>query len=153
MFFFAQCDVCTKTILVGWRREGERRFCSSACQAYARHPGFCAACLAQTTEESAGAHSINLVGTTFFGSWNRCATCGSTESIKAVMILVPVFPLARYRLIRFPTTLGAHALLHSRRIPGPAMTRQIWVSLAWATLVAIGLWAAFIGAIVYSSEH
>ncbi len=149
MYLFQRCAVCGRLILVGARRAGNCCFCSKGCQDLASHPGFCARCLRATLDESAGALSRNLVGTAFFGSWNRCPACGSVEALKVMMAILPIYPIARYRLIRFSRGTG-DALVLSRRIPGRALTGQILATLGWMALIAVGAWAAFIAWLVTS---
>ena len=88
---------------------------------------------------------MNMVGTTFVGGWARCATCDSEEVLKVVVVLVPILPVARFRVIRFGRADGR---ILSRRVPGPAMSRQLWVRLVGALEVAVLFWAVFIGAVV-----
>lgn len=45
-----RCTNCGSRIVAGARRDDHGVFCSSACQAFHRHPGFCQACEATTTE-------------------------------------------------------------------------------------------------------
>ncbi len=151
MYFFKRCAVCNRLILLGARRAGDRLFCSKGCGDLAGSSGFCAQCQASTLDESAGATSVNLVGTSFFGSWNRCATCGSVESLKLWIAVVPLLPIARYRLLRFSRGVGDELVL-SRRIPGRALTRQILVSVGRMGLIAVGVWAVIIAGLVWVSR-
>jgi hypothetical protein len=148
MFFLKPCSACGQVILFGFRTQGVLRFCGAACQRAVRHPGFCASCLACTSDEGEGAHNINMVGTALLGGWAPCATCGSEEVLKAVVVLVPIIPVARFRVIRFGRSDGR---ILSRRVPGPAMSRQLWMRLVFGLVVAVAFWAIFIGVIVLKS--
>lgn len=118
---------------------------------YATHAGFCSECEARTTPEPTSATSVNLVGTSFVGAWDRCPRCGSIESLKVATLLVPVAALGRYRMIRFDRG-GGSALLLIRRVPGPAMTRALWIRLGMLMALAVGIWGAFIAAIVLGRQ-
>ncbi|MDP1822264.1 MAG: hypothetical protein Q8L48_03450 [Archangium sp.] len=143
MFFFKACSVCRQTILVGWHRAGERLFCSSACLRSATHPGFCRACMDATEAEGAVVSSVDQMGTKLIGSWNRCKVCDSVESLEVVVFLVPILPVARFRVIRFGRE-GSDAAMLTRRIPGPAMTGAMWQRLAVLVVIAVLFWAVFI---------
>lgn len=147
MFFFKACAVCKQTILVGWHRAGDRLFCSSACMRSAAHPGFCRACLDATEPERADVRSADEVGTKLIGSWNRCKVCDSVECLEVVVVLVPILPVARFRVIRFGREASGAPTL-TRRIPGPAMTGAMWQRLFVLVLVAVLVWAAFIYALL-----
>lgn len=146
MFFFKACSVCSQTILVGWHREGDRRFCSVACKRSATHPGFCRVCLEATEPENADVSSVDQMGTKLIGSWDRCKVCDSVESLEVVVFLVPILPVARFRVIRFGRE-GSGAPMLTRRIPGPAMTGAMWQRLALLGVVAVLFWAVFIYAV------
>lgn len=91
--------------------------------------------------------SMNAMGTSLVGSWNRCKDCGSVESLKVATVLVPILPIARYRVLRFGRPGGGGRMI-SRLIPGPAMTGSQWLRLGGLVLAAVLFWAVFIFAVV-----
>jgi hypothetical protein len=95
---FEKCTNCSTRVVAG-KRDPSGIFCSSVCQQYHRHPGFCKSCDAATTQESAGStFTFNGIGTAIYGSKNPCPTCGSTIKTKFVcVIFIPLIPLGKYR--------------------------------------------------------
>ena len=63
--------------------------------------GFCAACRAQTTDESPGNTTVLnfMFGTRLIGHDDRCSACGSLLQTKWLQIVLPIIPLGRYRVI------------------------------------------------------
>lgn len=113
----------------------------------ATHPGFCRTCLDATEPERADVKSVEEMGTKLIGSWNRCKVCDSVESLEVVVVLVPILPVARFRVIRFGREDSGSPML-TRRIPGPAMTGAMWQRLFVLVLVAVLFWSAFIYALL-----
>jgi hypothetical protein len=74
--------------------------------------GFCAKCSSETTDESPGfVGSIYFVGTRLIGRDIQCATCHATLQTLWFCLIIPLFPLGRFRVIY----LG-HGFMSSRFI-------------------------------------
>jgi hypothetical protein len=98
---FGKCANCG-SLIVGGEREGDLRFCSSACHRYHLHPGFCESCLSQTSiEPIGGTFTFNLLfGTRLMGFGSRCPKCYSIIKRKWLWLIIPVFPVsAKYRIL------------------------------------------------------
>lgn len=97
--YFVKCAGCGTLILFAGKTHQGRQYCSAACVSFALHPGFCQACLEQTTDESAGKtflmhfHIISI-GTTLIkmGNGSECPTCHSQLMRRWVWIVLPLFP-------------------------------------------------------------
>jgi hypothetical protein len=117
---FNACANCESTIVFGGREYGGRRYCSQECEGWARHPGFCAACLQATTDKSAW-NWLSFRGARIRLAFRRdpCPTCGSYLQTQVFALLfVPIIPLGRYR-VRWVTPKRSV----SRRLrKGPART-------------------------------
>jgi hypothetical protein len=74
--------------------------------------GFCAKCSSQTTDQSPGnIGTFYFVGTRLIGRDIQCTTCGSTLQTLWFCLIIPLFPLGRFRVIY----LG-HGFMSSRFI-------------------------------------
>lgn len=69
--------------------------------------GFCYRCWGDTTDESPGPTFTVFVGVRLFGSGDPCTVCGSVVRrmwfcivVPIVALVLPIFPLDRYRVIR-----------------------------------------------------
>src|SRR5262250_109067 len=95
---FEKCTNCT-TRVVREKRDDSGIFCSTICQNYYRHPGFCRACNAATTPQSAGSTiTVNGIASKIYGSKHPCSVCGSKVQTKYLVVLfIPLIPLGRYR--------------------------------------------------------
>lgn len=94
------CVNCGATVVFGGRKRGRDRYCSSECEDWVRHPGFCEVCLASTTDqESGGTFRLNGFGTCLAFPRDRCPSCGSVVQTLALSIFfLPLIPLGRYRV-------------------------------------------------------
>jgi hypothetical protein len=81
-------------------QDGDNRFCNTQCRDHYKHPGFCAECVAETTNESPGnTGSINGIGVRLYGASAKCPKCLSVIKRKWFSIIfIPVIPLKRYRI-------------------------------------------------------
>ncbi len=62
--------------------------------------GFCVTCRAQTTDESpGGTFTFNYVGTRLIGFRDICPYCGSVVQRKWFCFVLPLVPLAKYRVL------------------------------------------------------
>jgi hypothetical protein len=96
---FEKCNNCDTRVIAG-KRDQNGIFCSTICQRFYQHPGFCQSCDAATTPESAGStFTFNGIGTQIYGSKSPCSQCGSTIQTKFFcLIFIPLIPLGKYRL-------------------------------------------------------
>ncbi len=96
---FEKCINCGTHAIVSIRAGGGT-FCSKQCRDYYQHPDYCRACMAGTTQESAGGTTtVNGVGTKLYGSKSPCPQCGSIIQTKFFcFLLIPVIPLGKYRV-------------------------------------------------------
>ena len=94
-----RCANCGNLIVFG-KKDGENQYCNEVCLEHHKHPGFCAECVAETTDESpGGTYTMNGVGTRLYGVAAKCPTCRSVIKRKWFCILfIPVFPLKKYRI-------------------------------------------------------
>ena len=95
----ARCSTCN-TMMVGGYRDGDLQYCSLFCFTQSPVAGFCAQCVAETTDESpGGTFTLNGFGTGWFGASDRCRTCHSVVRGKWIqLLLLPVVRLGRYRM-------------------------------------------------------
>ena len=103
---FKKCVNCNGMVLKGIETE-RGVFCSAECRDFSAHPGFCASCMAMTTEKpSGGTFVVNGIGTRLYGSADRCPACGAvTQTHWITFVYLPVIPLGRYRVKKVtPTT-------------------------------------------------
>lgn len=107
-----KCTNCGATI-IGGRRDEYGVFCSRECQSFYRYPGFCPACAAESTDETARPSvTVNGIGFHMYGSRDRCPTCNSVIRTQALCVLyVPVWFFGKYR-VRYT---GTHSYL-SRKL-------------------------------------
>ena len=96
---FDKCENCGHIPLITICYESHK-FCSTKCRDHARFPAFCRACIDSSAPESAGdSISFNGIGSTFYGSRDRCPTCHSVVRAQWLcFFFIPVYPLGRYRL-------------------------------------------------------
>ncbi len=98
-----RCANCNKRILFGAVKTAYGAFCSADCSKGFRAAlnGFCDACLAQTTDQSAGNMTqINGIGTMWgFFDKHKCPECGSVVKTKWFTFLFPLIPLDKYRVL------------------------------------------------------
>lgn len=96
---FKKCVNCNGMVLRGIETE-RGIFCSGECRDNAVHPGFCAACVAMSSEKSSGGtYAINGIGTRLHGSKDRCSACYAvTQTHWITFLYLPVIPLGRYRV-------------------------------------------------------
>jgi hypothetical protein len=82
------------------KNDGEFHFCSNECMHYFKHPGYCADCQKETTNNTAGSTvTWNGIGLRFFGNLAECPTCFSVIKRKWFCFLfIPLIPLKRYRM-------------------------------------------------------
>ena len=94
-----KCDNCGRRAFTP-TCDARGTFCSTACKDYAAHPGFCSACIADSTAASAGdTITVNGFGFMFFDRRDRCNTCGSMIRSQWFCILfIPIFRAGRYRV-------------------------------------------------------
>jgi hypothetical protein len=96
---FAKCNNCGRQVLAEFR-DKSAVFCSTECRDYVAYPGFCQACIDSSTPISAG-HNItfNGIGGMFYGTSDRCETCGSVlRSQWFCLLFIPIFRVGRYRV-------------------------------------------------------
>jgi hypothetical protein len=98
------CANCgTPGIVLQYRDGSGRTYCSDDCLLWgALGPTqFCESCIRQTTDVSPGnLHRVNGIGTSFVGGSDRCPRCRSVvRRVWVTLVFLPVFPLARYRVI------------------------------------------------------
>jgi hypothetical protein len=103
---FERCICCGDTVIVSAVRDENGAFCSESCRSFYKNPGFCSSCVEATTPESAGnLIQVNGCGRGFYGSRDRCPTCGSVVRTKCFCILlIPLIPLERYRVLHIGST-------------------------------------------------
>jgi len=96
---FEKCTNCQMRVIKGCRDENGV-FCSRQCQGWFRHPGYCPACAAATTDEGAGnTHTVNGIGTHLYWKKRPCPVCGSIVQTKFFCVFfLPLVPLGRYRV-------------------------------------------------------
>ena len=95
----ARCDNCGRKALAEFRNKSGA-YCSAECRDYVAYPGFCKVCADSSTPISAG-HNItfNGMGGMFYGTSDRCETCGSVlRSQWFCLLFVPIFRVGRYRV-------------------------------------------------------
>ncbi len=102
--YLTACGNCRGLVLYTSHRDAKGRiFCSDTCLQWANAPYyFCQACIAATTDASAGnLTQVNGIGEMFIGSGDPCPTCRSVvRRVWLGFVFVPVIPLRRYRVIR-----------------------------------------------------
>jgi len=94
-----KCDNCGRSAIAGVRDQ-RGIFCSIVCRDYAAYPGFCKACIDASLPTSAG-HNItfNGIGGMFYGTRDRCKTCGSVIRGQWFCIFfIPIFRVGQYRV-------------------------------------------------------
>ena len=110
---FAHCANCNAWTLLPRNDSAGRAFCSSTCREWFNGPkGFCAECLAQTTDESSGnLFRFNGIGYSFVGRSNKCPNCASIVQRRVVtLFFLPLIPAGKFRVL-YP---AAGSLLNSR---------------------------------------
>ncbi len=105
-----RCKNCYEMIAFSPYTEGSNTFCSKACaEGYkAAMSGFCSACLAETTEESAGHMKlINFIGTGWGWPWGRDSATLWISNIKKVEIffLSVIITVGKFRVLFLNTSL------------------------------------------------
>jgi hypothetical protein len=96
----ANCTTCHRWVSAGYRQNGDR-FCSLPCLTYSDQEGFCDRCLSETRENHSGdlLVNVNLIGVGMLGRRDRCPSCHSIVQTKWIQVLLPLFPLKKYRVI------------------------------------------------------
>lgn len=80
---------------------------------------FCDRCVAETTERGAwSVYSHNFMGTRLIGQAQRCNECGSTIKTYWVTFLLPILPLASFRVLPIDRATATASTFISRRRPG-----------------------------------
>src|SRR5262245_59616455 len=94
-----RCDNCGSTIVPGGRKQDGREYCSKECLEHGAHSGFCAGCLGQSLDISAGdVISVNFFGRGFGIAENKCEVCNSVERNLFFSIGAPLIPLGRWKV-------------------------------------------------------
>jgi hypothetical protein len=95
-----KCHNCGRRVVGRGVRDELGVFCSIVCLNNVAHPGFCEACIAATTSNSAGHNiSFNGFGGVFFGAKDQCDTCGSViESQWFCVLFIPIYRVGKYRV-------------------------------------------------------
>jgi hypothetical protein len=103
--FLKACTHCgVFAITLPFRDNLGRTYCSEACMQWLGEGprSFCKKCLFETVTQSSGNLSrINGIGTAFGGSSEPCPMCRSViKRVWFTALLIPIVPLARYRVIQ-----------------------------------------------------
>ena len=105
---------------------------------------FCAACVAESTDETAGSYREGMFGREFRGRARPCATCGSyVATLWRLLLYFPLTPVGTYRYLHAKTGFGGTKFF-SRKVPlDPEQVRKTRISgtiTALLILVAVGVY-------------
>lgn len=66
---------------------------------YRYAPIFCPKCLEETIDEAAGSTiDLGAIGVSLFGHKSECDVCGSIIREKWIRLIIPIFPIGKYRM-------------------------------------------------------